>query len=357
MERWGHLTVYHLPTFQAVTHLWIDRDTPTLDTHPSLSVDRFRFIRIAPNEWFIMIDRRRAMKTMAVGVVGLASLLPSLGSSLLTGGPQHATAQTPIHLYPVPPSLMLHSSEGINTDDLNGFLPVLIRHLQHDGYQGFTYSQWLTLMMQDQSPPAKPIIVSIDDLTMAKGGPTFSTFVAMHDIFIANNFPITLAVVNRLDLPQDPERWAIVRGWVDEGNVELASHTNHHINFNNRDGSPRTDLTSTDYDEEIAVSALHIGDTTGIPVRTLITPYGSGFERSTQTIHPAVVKQCQEVGIKYVVGLPDGRRPIQCEVVRDTATVIYLGRTKPPTGNKTANGVKFELNLWYEHDYAPYLIH
>lgn len=301
----------------------------------------------------MMIDRRLAIKTMAVGVVGLASIFPS---SLLKDGPHPATAQTPIHAYPVPPSLMLHSKHGTNTDDINGFLPVLIRHLIRDGYQGITYCQWLALIMGNQPPPVKPIMVSIDDLTMAKGSPAFSTFGAMHDLFAANNFPVTFAVVNRLDLPQDPERWAIVRRWVEEGSVELASHTNQHINFNNRDGSPRSDLAPTAYNQQIACSALHISDTTGVAVRTLITPYGSGFERSTQTIHPAVAEQCQKVGIKVVVGIPDGRQPILCEVVRDSNAVVYLGRTKPPTDNQTANGAKYELNLWYEHDYAPYLI-
>ncbi len=299
-----------------------------------------------------MIDRRRALQRMMLSTVASYSLLqrPLVGQA--AGGRR---AQTSPVRYPVPPSLMLHSEFGTNTDDINGFLPVLVRLLRQDGYQGLTYLQWLTLMENHEPPPPKPVLISIDDLTMAEDGPTFSTFVAMRDYLIENGYPVTFAVVNRLDLPQDAERWALVRGWVEQGSVELASHTDQHINFNQKDGSPRNDLDATAYQRQIAESALQIGEAIGVPVKTLITPFGSGFQRYTQTIHAAVLDQCQQVGIRFVVGIPDGRLPIVADTLGDATSVMYVGRTKPPSQNKTAVGAMYELNLWYEHDYAPYL--
>ncbi len=249
--------------------------------------------------------------------------------------PQWQTAGVPQHV-PVPPSLMLHSP-----DAQTEFLPQLLEQLNEAGFTAVTYRGWQQ-MVRENRVPAKPIILSIDDISMARQAcSAFSTFVQMKEWIQAAGMTavfgvITEPVINGVSQrEQDEARWDVVRGWLDEG-FELATHTSYHSNFNAVDSGPRPDFTAVDYEAEIMRSA-HLIETKlaerglDYPVKSLIMPYGSGYsyKLTPSQVHTGIVQACHQTNIEFVVGIAQGRTPLSIYSLLDTQALAYVGRVPP----------------------------
>jgi peptidoglycan/xylan/chitin deacetylase (PgdA/CDA1 family) len=310
-----------------------------------------------------VITRRDFCKTIAA-LAGQSLLLP-LAGYLPVGATQ---------LVPVPPALMLHSVDG-----RFDFLPPLLDRFNQHGFQTTTYQAWYRQYRQQQ-PVANPMIISIDDISLAeRSSPAFNTFVRMKNWLSAAGMTavygvITEPVVN--DQPQrqqDETRWDMMQAWVEEG-FELASHTSYHSNFNAVDTGPRPDFTAVDYEAEIVRSARLIETKLGergltYQVQTLITPYGSGYayQLPAPDIHPGIRLACQQTNIKFVVGIAQGRSPLPLSALLDDNQLVYTGRTGPVyVTDEETGGIRpflpatwslieawWEQNCRYETDNEP----
>ncbi len=253
------------------------------------------------------------------------------------------------HLVNIPPSLALHSSDG-----LVEFLPDLLNLLQENGFTGTTYQKWVQGLLKNK-PVFNPVIISIDDISLAQNGcARFDTFVQMKEWIQAAGMTavfgvITQPVIN--DQPQtvqDETRWDMMAQWVKEG-FELASHTTCHSNFNAIDTAPRPDFKTIDYHAEIVDSAKLIEEKLGerginYQVRTLITPYGSGYSYKLpeHTVHSGIIEACQQTNIQFVVGIVEGRTPLSFSKFMQSNNPIYVGRI-PPAYLNQEDGQRFPL--------------
>lgn len=276
------------------------------------------------------------------------------GTGLFMGS-LHAEAPDAI-LEEVPPTLMLHSR-----DNVYAFQNTLIKKLKLNNYATTTYQAW-EQAVANGTPHDRRVILTIDDISMSKGNRSFASFRQMYETYKAAGMVTVFAVITRPDLPQDEARWDEVASWVREG-FELATHTSYHTNLNLTDSTPRPDLTEADYTAEIVDSATLIEEkmrARGIDykVRTLVTPFGSGYSYA-QPIHeidPAVVAACAKTNIKFVVGMVDGKLPIErASLEPGNNDLVYLGRT-PPFYEKDTSGKDVPqgehtfgyLHHWYE---------
>lgn len=257
-------------------------------------------------------------------------------------------AQTPI-LPPItiPPSLMLHSSDGRAE-----FLPRLLEHLHEDGFTAVTYQAWYK-QVQDGHPLAKPVILSIDDISLAHSAcASFNTFMQMKEWIKAAGMTAVYGVITEPVINQQPQReqdearWDMMQAWIEEG-FELASHTSYHSNFNAIDTGPRPDFTPADYEAEIVRSANLIEAKLAqrqLPymVQTLILPYGSGYsyQHPKPQIHPGIMAACRQTNIKFVIGIPHGRQPQPITSFTNPNELIYLGRI-PPAYLTDLNGQQY----------------
>lgn len=303
------------------------------------------------------ISRRGFLKA-ASGFLASASVI---GFDL----PQWPTTAVPQHV-PVPASLMLHSP-----DAQSDFLPQLLDQLNEAGFTAVTYLSWQQLLRENRMP-AKPIILSIDDISMAKHAcAAFSTFVQMKEWIRAAGMTAVFGVITEPIIngtpqrTQDEERWDVVCSWIDEG-FELATHTSYHSNFNAVDSGPRPDFTDVDYEAEIVRSARLIENkllARGLdyPVKSLIMPYGSGYsyKLTPSQIHTGIVQACHQTNIEFVVGIAQGRAPLNTYALLDSQGVVYVGRLPPacvvdgdgrslPYADLTAAW----LSSWYEDNCA-----
>lgn len=260
---------------------------------------------------------------------------------------------------PFPPIMMLHPRHGENINQgFEAFLPVFTYYLKQDAYESITLRSWRETLTADPTDetvtplPAKPAIISIDDLAMDRGNPEYLLFKGMHDHLLKEGMVAVYGIVTRPNLTQDADRWAEVADWVEEG-FELATHSAQHSTWNKRDGTPREDWTQANYDAEIVASAQMIEERTEQPVLSLITPFGGGFDRAKQAIHPGVLEACRTAGIKFVVGINDGREPIELERLADDEP-LYVGRTSPSTHDNAISAI-YNVNVWYDENFKPFI--
>lgn len=245
----------------------------------------------------------------------------------------------------VPPSLMLHSG-----DIKHNFILPLIEKIKANGYETLTYHEWGDRASRGDLPE-RPIIISVDDLCMAKGVPSFPYFRQAFELFNEADMKIVFGINTRQEMPQDSSRWSEVYGWAKKGH-ELATHTSYHSNFSSDDSSPRSDFSQHNYDVEIIDSARMIEQQMGkrgldYQVRSLILPFGSGFSYSLpkQEIDPAIVRACRSTNIQYVVGIIGGRKVELPQITSEEVdSLIYVGRTPPaynserqPLADRTLN--------------------
>lgn len=262
------------------------------------------------------LSRRHFLKFFGAASLGL--LLPGIPHTL------NLTSDTL-----VPPSLMLHSRHW-------RVLPELLDRLLGEGYTGITYIQWEQSLLFGTPLPLKPVLISVDDITMAEGTATFDYFARMKKMFDRVAYKATFSVITRPDLNQDDQHWSEVAQWTLQG-FELATHTSHHSVLDN----PK--WVDQDYKVEIGDSAAMITARTGQPVRTLVTPFGSGYDIKTQTINPQVVKACRESNIRFVVGIATGKKHMHLDA--QAGDVIYMGRIAP--GNDyPVNDALYFIKWW-----------
>lgn len=232
-------------------------------------------------------------------------------------------------LLPAPPTLMFHSRH-------RWLLPEIINWLLADGFTGITYLDLDKILHGAMPLPEKPIIITIDDIAMDKGNPNFATFVAMHDTLVQANFAGVFGVITRPDWQQAADRWAQIAEWQNQ-HIELATHTATHRVLDN------PQWVDADYDVEIVASAQMITERIGQPVKTLITPYGSGYNQQQNQLNPAVIAACQRAQIRFVVGIVEGRQPLALNPATDD--VLYLGRTVPGPDD-TLSGAQTGIANW-----------
>lgn len=249
----------------------------------------------------------------------------------------------------IPPSLALHSSDG-----LAEFLPELLNLLKENGFTGTTYQKWHQSLL-DNKPIQNPVIISIDDISLAQNGcARFDVFVQMKEWIQAAGMTavfgvITQPVIN--DQPQtvqDESRWDMMAQWIKEG-FELATHTTYHSNFNAIDTAPRPDFKTIDYHAEIVASAKLIEEKLGergvnYQVTTLITPYGSGYSYKLpeHIVHPGIIEACQYTAIQFIVGIVEGRMPLPFSKFMQSDEPLYIGRI-PPAYLNQEDGQRFPL--------------
>lgn len=264
------------------------------------------------------LSRRQFLSLLPLG---MAALLPL--SSLSAQSP----AQTTQAAVNIPPSLMLHSRESRYR-----FLMDLMAGIEARGWQTITYLEYLA-RAQNGDNLDDTALISIDDVSCIHGNPSFEYFQRMHDWIYAQGGTATFGVITRPDFDQDEAKWDILAGWVENG-FELATHTANHVPFNEPDGRERRDMSQDAFNLEIVASARMIEDrmrARGLDykVRTLITPYGSGWNRDTGTVFEKVRLACLEAGITFVVGIVDGRDPLPAAAFDDLDALLYTGRTPP----------------------------
>lgn len=275
------------------------------------------------------LSRRDFLKRTILFTSGVA-LLPNLADD------QQTTS------IPLPPCIMLHSQHGVDMG-YNRFFPQFLRLIQEQHFTTVTFQSWLCSVLNETQLPEKPLIISIDDMAMDVGNPAFRYFRNLHDHLALQDMVGTFGIVTRPNLRQDAGRWDEVRAWAENG-FEMATHTSQHTNFNQTDSSPRDDLSQDQIDAEIINSAHMIQSRINQAVTVLITPYGSGFYRQSQTIHPNILSSCQRAGIRIVVGITDGREPTSLEAIQQHDSILYYGRTTP--GNNNAYEAIYNLNMW-----------
>lgn len=264
------------------------------------------------------LSRRHFLQLM-LGA-GASLLLPQVTSAF--------TFQNPVN---VPPSVMLHSRHW-------KVLPDLLSALSDEGYTGITYLDWEEAMSLNGVTvlPPQPVIISVDDISCEVGNPSFKYFERMKDDFLQVGFKAVFAVITRPNLRQDSKRWDTLASWSGEG-FELATHTSYHSNLDN----PK--FIASDYQSEVVDSAAMITERSGEAVRTLVTPYGSGFDLKTGVINPNVLNACQEANLKFMVGITTGQRHVHGNI--EAGDVIYAGRADPSNDNTVADALYY-VKYW-----------
>jgi len=274
------------------------------------------------------INRRDFLKML--GAVGSYTFLP-------LGVGQNISPVVPLQVN-IPPSLMLHSSDGSSD-----FMPRLLYCLHQDGFTMTTYKAWRQGLLTNE-PVSNPIILSIDDISLAKSGcASFGTFKQMKEWIKAAGGTAVFGVITQPVINDEPQqeqdeaRWDMMQAWVEDG-FELASHTSYHSNFNAIDTGPRPDFKAVDYEAEIVQSAQLIETKLSerqikYTVETLIMPYGSGYsyQYPQPEIHPGIVMACRQTNIKFVIGIVSGREPLSLKLFDDVQATLYLGRIPPAT--------------------------
>lgn len=234
----------------------------------------------------------------------------------------------------VPPSIMLHARYKHEQ-----LLPGLLNRLKDQGYSGVTYKDFLNSVKGEGTLPERPILISIDDLCMGLGVPSYNTFAKMAETLMTNDFPGVFAINTNPNVTQDDSRWRQIAGWTGSG-IEFATHTALHTDLG------RQDLTLEDYRSEIVSSAEEIYARTGQKVTTLILPFGNGYNIETGTMNQNIVAFCKKAGIQIVVGIRGGRMPIKLVDSSDDS-VFLMGRTLPGLQDKeTVESAMWEVNHW-----------
>jgi len=288
------------------------------------------------------VSRRDFLKML--GAASSFAIIPPGFTPLGTEQLVSPAAETQVY---IPPSLMLHSPDG-RAD----FLPPLLDGLHQAGFTTTTYQTWYRAVLANR-PILNPVILSIDDLTLVRNGSAaFNTFVQMKDWIKAAGGTAVYGIITtpviggQAQREQDEAQWDRMQSWVEDG-FELATHTAYHSNFNALDTEPRPDFSAVDYEAEIVGSAQLIETKMAerdidYRVETLILPFGSGYayDLPKPAIHPGIVDACHQTNIKFVIGIPQGREPIQRDRLNDSNDLLYLGRIPPayftdPDGHRT----------------------
>jgi hypothetical protein len=67
------------------------------------------------------------------------------------------------------------------------------------------------------------------------------------------------------------------------------------------------------------------------PVKSLIMPYGSGYsyKLTPSQVHAGIVQACRQTNIEFVIGIAQGRTPLNIYSLLDAEELAYVGRLPP----------------------------
>lgn len=256
-----------------------------------------------------------------------------LALALAAGGVLLTRTGRALAWVPVPPSVMLHARQD-HLDHLPRFLDWLL----DEGYTPITYRTLFAALTARDTLPRKPVIISIDDLTLVRGSINYPFIARMVSLFLERELPVVVAIVTEPVLQgasghpvqltdQDDAAWAHVAEWAACG-VELATHTQTHKNLVD------VRMACADYEREIGGSAAMIEARAAPPVATLVLPFGNAMVggRHGGTLHEPIVAACRAAGIGMIVGVAGGRDPL-VPVAGTEPPVYFAGRVGPLTGD------------------------
>jgi peptidoglycan/xylan/chitin deacetylase (PgdA/CDA1 family) len=253
------------------------------------------------------LSRRRFLRHSALTLAGLVaasggavSLLPS---ATIAAKPAADSAIT------VPPTLMLHTKDRWK-------LEKIIIWLAENGYQSLNYQQLLAIIENDAPMPAKPVILTIDDIGSHYIQPYF---LAMADVVEAAGFNGVFGVVSRDDTTRGAKQWAALRELAARG-WEMDSHTNRHVSI------PRL-KDDAELRSEIIDSVARVRDGIGVQPYALIAPYGNVFTKTGgRDFDLRIIDAVREADVPFLVGIVGGRT-IELGAERP----YYVGRVGPGT--------------------------
>ncbi|MCC6799670.1 MAG: polysaccharide deacetylase family protein [Anaerolineae bacterium] len=267
-------------------------------------------------------------------------LLAASAGSMLPAPAAGAVAEC----VPVPPTVMLHARQA----HLNN-LPRLLDWLAQREYTPVTYRSLWDCLTGAQPLPARPAIITIDDLTLVRGSGNFAFIARMIDVLLERAVPAVVGIITQPVVvcaggrlvqlqEQDDALWDCAAGWQARG-IELATHTTSHRNL------AEAGITPDDLRYEICTSAELIAVRTGQPVHTLLLPFGNGaIDSQAGRLRASITEACRAGGIGIVVGVAGGRIPLE-PAPAEARPVYFVGRVGPMAD--AYDGIFWEIAHWY----------
>jgi peptidoglycan/xylan/chitin deacetylase (PgdA/CDA1 family) len=259
---------------------------------------------------------RRAFLQFLAGMAGAATLAPAI--RLAANGARNSIE--------VPPTLMLHTKDKWQ-------LSKILNWLADNEYNSINYVDLLAFIEKNKPLPAKPVILTIDDIGSHYIQPYF---LAMAEMVEAMGYKGVFGVVTRESPARTPDIWAKLRGLAERG-WEMDSHTNRHVSL------PRLQ-TAEEVREEITSSIKRIEDGIGIRPMAMIAPYGNVLTgkitadgrviTSTGDFDRRIFDAVREMQVPFVVGILKGRI-----TPPDMAQPYYVGRV--------GVGVDYRQTTWW----------
>lgn len=163
----------------------------------------------------------------------------------------------------------------------------ILDYLLQNDCTGIHYADFERALLGLKTLPEKPILITIDDLTAVQGqNPVIlEYFGAMKDSLVERQMKGSFAHITRPDLAQDVALQDEFRGWTEHG-IALETH-----------------------------------------------------------ITPQVIQACEQAGLRFIVGIVNGRAPIRVPI--NTGDVLYVGRVGLGVNND-AYGAGLEIEFWRE---------
>ncbi|HMM28238.1 MAG TPA: polysaccharide deacetylase family protein [Aggregatilineaceae bacterium] len=253
-------------------------------------------------------------------------------------------ARASVERVPVPPTVMLHARQA-HLDNL----PRLLDWLAERNYTPITYRALWDHLSGSRSLPARPAIITIDDLTLVRGSSNFAFIARMIDVLLERAVPAVVGIITEPIVTcddgrlvqlkeQDDALWGCAAVWQASG-IELATHTTSHRNL------AEVGITPDVLRHEIGASAALIAARTGQPVGTLILPFGNGASDShAGRLRAPIAEVCRACGIGIVAGVGGGRAALE-PAPPDAQPIYFVGRVGPAAD--AYDGIFWEITHWH----------
>ncbi len=216
-------------------------------------------------------------------------ILAGVGGALLVGPAIRLRASDGTAL-DTPTTLMFHTKDRWQLQNI-------LKWLKDNGYQSVNYRQLTQAINGEAILPAKPVIISIDDIGSDFINPYF---MAMADIVEKEQMHGVFGVVTNGTLKASPLNWKTLRELSERG-FEMDTHTHSHTSL------PQM-RSLAQLRQEIAESAQWIEDGTGKRPEALIAPFGNVYSNlSKRAFDTRIFDISAEAKLNYVVGIVEGR--------------------------------------------------
>lgn len=241
---------------------------------------------------------RRDFLRLMVGAGAMVSFAPALRLK--------ADAPTSIEM-DTPPTLMLHTRDRWKLDQL-------VKLLNEEGYTSINYAMLLSAIEGKSKLPARPVILSIDDLGASYIQPYF---LEMADVIEGAGHRGVFGVVVNEAANHTPKNWARLRELSDRG-WEMDSHTCTHRSL------PRI-TTQPEMDFEIIDSVKRLEDGIGKRPIALLAPYGNVYSHHRlRVFDERLFETTSRAGVSFIVGIVEGRK-----INSEAKPPYYTGRIGP----------------------------